>query len=219
MINITIDSSGELRNSVGVATKDEYGLSNNNPESNLSFLNAEIGYYNAFFNPDLPGAVGPVGASFDNLNGGNSYTSIGGYDYLVIHYGAGQAQFAPAPAWIPEVVVPPTYFTAGNKKGQIKEAGYTIPGHFADPQWSKSTGGWWAAFYIGGAAGITFNVPTPGPTYGDLTYNGQPVGGFSSARYFNGHHEVPDSGATLALLGLGLMMLALTARRLRSRRV
>jgi hypothetical protein len=215
VINITIDNSGSLRNGVGVATKDEYGLNNNDSTSNLSFLNAEIGYYNAHFNPDLPAAVGPVGASFNSLNGGTSYTSIGGYDYLVIHYGTGQAQFAPASAWVPEVVVPPTYFTSGKKKGEIKEAGYTIPGHFADPQWSKSAGGWWAAFYIGGLEGVTFTVPTPGPAYDGLIYNGQPVGGFSSARYFN-LHNVPDSGATLSLLGFGMMTLAFVARRIRS---
>lgn len=215
VINITIDSSGALRNGVGVATKNEYGLGNNNPDSNLGFLTAEIGFYNGIFNPDLPAAVGPVGANFDNLNGANSYASIGGYDYVVIHYGAGQAQFAPTPAWIPEVVVPPTYFTSGKKKGQIKDAGYTIAGHFANPQWSKSTGGWWAAYYIGGLEGITFNVPTPGPTYGELIYNGQPVGGFSSARYFN-LHNVPDSATTASLLGLGMLTLALGARRFRS---
>lgn len=214
VINITVDSSGALRNGVGVATKTEYGQGTNDADANLAFLNTELGYYNNLFNPDLPAAVGPVGAAFNSLNGGSSYTSIGGYDYVVIHYGTGEAQFAPAPAWVPEVVVPPTYFTSGKKKGQIKDAGYTIAGHFAEPQWSKSSGGWWAAFYLGGLEGVTFNVPVPGPTYGNLTYNGQPVGGFSSARYFN-EHNVPDTGATLALLGLGLVGLGFARRRLR----
>jgi len=219
VINITVDGSGALRNGVGVAMKSEYGLGgNNNPDSNLTFLNAEIGLYNGVFNPDLPAAIGPVGASFDALNEGKSYTSIGGYDYVVIHYGTGPARFAPAPAWVPEVVVPPTYFTSGKKKGQIKDPSYTIPGHFAEPNWSQSSGGWWAAYYIGGLEGVTFKLPrlpAPGTTYAGLVYNGEEVGGFSSARYFN-LHNVPDSGATLSLFGFGMLTLALVTRRFRS---
>lgn len=214
LINITVDATGALRNGVGVATKNEYGLGNNNPTSNLDFLNAEIGFYNAAFNPDLPVAVAPVEASFENLNS-NSYTSIGGYDYLVIHYGAGQAAFAEAPVWVPDIYVPPVY----NKQGKMTKAGYTITGHFSAPQWDKSTGGWWQAYYIDGLAGIVFSVPVPGPTYDDLVYNGLPVGGFSSARYFNIHEtvQVPEAGMTLSLLGGTILAMLGTARRLRRR--
>jgi hypothetical protein len=223
VINVTVDTSGVLYNGVGVANKDQYGYANNNPESNLGFLNTLLGNYNAINSPDLPAGVGPVGADYGSLNGVNSYTTVGGYDYVVFHYGAGQAEYGEAPAWVPEVVVPPVYYTSGSKAGQIKTPGYTIPGHFAETDMQKSSGGWWAAFYIGGAAGISFNVPTPGPTYDDLVYNGQPVGGFSSARYFNEHVNiieggdptpVPDNGASAILIGLGLASLALLRRKL-----
>lgn len=213
VINVTVDSSGVLYNGVGVANKDEYGYPNNNPDSNLGFLNTVLGNYNTFNNPDLGPAAGPVGANFDSLGGVNSYTTIGGYDYVVFHYGAGQAAYGNAPAWVPEVIVPPTYYTHGSKAGQIKDPGYTIPGHFAETDWEKSSGGWWAAFYIGGTSGIVFNVPTPGPAYKDLVYNGQPVGGFSSARYFNDPPQVPDSGSSAILIGLGLMSLAFFRRK------
>lgn len=223
VINLTVNTSGILYHGVGVANKDDYGYGNNNPESNLAFLNTEIANYNAFYNPDMPVAVGPVGASFDLS--GNSYSSIGGYDYVVFHYGAGQAQFGSTPAWVPEVVVPPVYHPAVlNPKGKVIKAaytvpGYTIPGHFTEVEWEKSQGGWWAAFYIGGASGITFNVPTPGPSYEDYVYNGLPVGGFSSARYFNVHREppppsVPDAGSSTALVGLGLLTLAYFRRKI-----
>jgi hypothetical protein len=242
VINITVDDTGALRNGVGVANSSEYGLANNNPTSNLTFLNAEISLYNTAYDPDLPVGIAPVGASFENLNA-QSYSTISGWDYVVIHFGAGQAQFAEAPAWIPTVVVPPipaVYYTAAevaawnaqkkNKNHQISTstiktpgvAGYTIPGHFEATDWEKSQGGWWQAYYIGGLAGINFTVPTPGPVYEDFVYNGLPVGGFSSVRYFNEHHEppppVPEGGATIALLGVGMLVTALSGRRLLSNR-
>jgi hypothetical protein len=234
VINVTVDTSGVLYNGVGVADKDEYGYNDNTAASNLGFLNTEIGNYNAFNNPDLPSGVGPVGASYDNLGGVNSYTTVGGYDYVVLHYGTGQAEFADAPVWVPEVVVPPVYYTAAEvaawnalpqhrhnqiSTSTIKTPGYTIPAHYTQTNWQKSAGGWWAAFYIDGLAGINFNLPVPGPTYDGLIYNGLPVGGFSSARYFNTHHEpppefVPDSGTSAILFGLGLLSLAFFRRKL-----
>jgi hypothetical protein len=209
-INVTVDPTGNLYNGIGVATKAEYGYSNNNPDSNLGFLTTVVGNYNSFNNPDLPTPYGPVAASFDLS--GDSYASIGGYDYVVFHFGAGQAAFSEAPVWIPDVVVPATYHTSGKKAGQVKTPSYVIPGYWTNPKWEKSQGGWWAAFYIGGMAGINFTIPTPGPTYNDLVYNGKPVGGFSSARYFN-PTQVPDGGATAMLLGLGLLAVGLWRRR------
>ena len=44
----------------GVANKTEYGQGNNNPTSNRSFLNKEIGFWSGAFNPDLAAAVTPV---------------------------------------------------------------------------------------------------------------------------------------------------------------
>ncbi|MDQ8203861.1 VPDSG-CTERM sorting domain-containing protein [Pelagicoccus sp. SDUM812003] len=57
--------------------------------------------------------------------------------------------------------------------------------------------GWWAAWYLGGQS-ATFGLPQEGSPLKD-------VGGFSTARYFNPTTNVPDSGTTLALLGLSLL--------------
>jgi hypothetical protein len=209
-INVTVDPSGHLYNGVGVATRTEYGYGNNNPDSNFGFLTTVVGNYNVFNNPDLPAPDGPVGAMFD-ISGG-AYTSIGGYDYVVFHFGAGQAAFSTSPVWVPAVSVPATYFTSGKKAGQVKTPAYVIPGYWTQPNWEKSQGGWWAAYYIGGMAGIEFTVPIPGPNYNDLVYNGKPVGGFSSARYFN-PTPVPDSGTTAILLGIGILSLGFLRRR------
>lgn len=70
-----------------------------------------------------------------------------------------------------------------------------------------SPGGWWSAWFLDGLGG-TFSKPKVG---------GKNVGGFSSARYFNGTTpppppEVPLPG-TLGLLGLGLVGLGAVRRR------
>lgn len=209
-INVTVDSSGNLMNGVGVANADEYGQGNNNPGSNLTFLTEVVGNYNDF-NPDLPTPYSPVGFDAGSLNV-SSYTTIGGYDYVVFHFGAGQAQYAEIPAWIPDIYVPPVY----KKNGQLKTAGYTIPGHFADAQWEKSQSGWWAAYYIGGMEGLTFSVPIPGPD-DEYIYNGKPVGGFSSARYYNTHVvNVPEGALPISLLGAVFIAIALVSRRRRA---
>lgn len=165
-INITVDASGNLLNGSGIANNAQYAQGNNNPGSNLSFLNASIGNWNGVNNPDLSLATGPVAADFGSLSDINTYTSIAGYDYVVFHFGAGRAG-----------------------GGQV------------------SPGGWWQAFYLGGAGGDVFNLPS---------VNNQNVGGFSSARYFNSTtRQVPDGGMTALLLGLGLALTGIAARRYR----
>lgn len=95
-INITVNGGGSLLNGSGVANSSQYaalhGLSpsNNNPDRNLAFLNALIGNYNGVFDPDLPAAVGPVALDVGSISNG-SYTAPAGYDYVVFHFGAGQA--------------------------------------------------------------------------------------------------------------------------------
>lgn len=89
-LNITVDAAGNLLNGVGIANSTQYAPGNNNPTSNLTFLNTLIGNWNGVTNPDLPVALGPVAADYGSLSG-NSYTSIAGYDYVVFHFGAGQA--------------------------------------------------------------------------------------------------------------------------------
>jgi hypothetical protein len=159
-VNITVDSAGALLNGTGIADKTQYGYGNNNPSSNLGFLNVKIGYWNgtgALPTLPYPASIGS-GLDLGSLSG-NSYTSVAGYDYVVFHFGAGNA---------------------------------------------GSSGGYWAAYYLGGEGGDVFSVPT---------VNGKSVGGFSSARYFV---PVPDGGATIILLGLGLAAIAFASRRAKS---
>ncbi|MBL9206665.1 MAG: VPDSG-CTERM sorting domain-containing protein [Opitutaceae bacterium] len=163
--NITVNGSGTLLNTIGIANASQYGQGNNDPGSNLTFLNGLIGNWNGAFNPDLP--TNPTLAlQQDSLNNATSYNALTGYEYVVFHFGAGQAG------------------------GQ-----------------QVSPGGWWQAYYLGGAGG-SFGLPSVG---------GENVGGYSSARYFGvtptSGPKVPDSGATLGLLSLGLVGLALVRRR------
>jgi hypothetical protein len=89
-IKVTVDSTGALLNVTGVANKTQYGQGNNNPTSNLSFLNKEIGFWNWAFNPDLPAAIGPVALNDERLSG-STYNASAGYKYVVFHFGAGPA--------------------------------------------------------------------------------------------------------------------------------
>lgn len=58
--------------------------------------------------------------------------------------------------------------------------------------------GWWAAWYLGGDS-TTISLPQEGNPLED-------VGGFSSARYFNGRPTtVPDGGSTFLAFGIGLL--------------
>lgn len=69
-----------------------------------------------------------------------------------------------------------------------------------------SPGGWYSAYYLGGAALDIASLPQVG---------GESVGGFSSIRYFGTDNGggVPDGGSTALLLGFGTLGLALAARR------
>ncbi|HEY5741868.1 MAG TPA: VPDSG-CTERM sorting domain-containing protein, partial [Terrimicrobiaceae bacterium] len=153
--NITVDAAGNLLNGGGVAN----GLPNNNPPSNLTFLNTEIALWNGVFSPDLPAAFGPVALNIESIGDTTTYNAVAGYDYVVFHFGKGQAKDGP----------------------------------------------WWQAWYLGGVGG-TFNLPIA---------DGNTVGGFSSARYFNpSTPSVPDGGSTVMLLGTTLGIVALVRRRL-----
>lgn len=106
-INITVDASGNLYHGSGIASSSEYaalqglGSSNNAPEANLAFLNAVIANWNAAKDPDLPAAVEPLMSDVTSFTG-NSYTALAGYQYVVLHFGAGKAgggQVSPGGWW------------------------------------------------------------------------------------------------------------------------
>lgn len=93
-LNITVDAAGNLMHTTGIADSTQYGMGNNNPGSNLSFLNNMIGNWNANNNPDLPSAIGPVALNIDEIEDDDyvgSYAAASGYDYVVFHFGAGKA--------------------------------------------------------------------------------------------------------------------------------
>ncbi|MGE3539866.1 MAG: PEP-CTERM sorting domain-containing protein [Candidatus Tectimicrobiota bacterium] len=90
-INITVDAAGNLLHGVGVADEAQYGQPNNNPSSNLAFLMNEINNWNGVpLAPVLP-AADPLELNQDSLGGGSSYSGPSGYEYVVFHFGAGQA--------------------------------------------------------------------------------------------------------------------------------
>jgi len=190
-MNITVDSAGNLLFGVGLSVKDNnYPSNSNDPASNFTFLQQEVGYYNSTHNPDLTAPVSPVAADFGALGGVTSYVAVAGYEYVVLHFGNGEAQY-------------PT--------------GNTIPAHWEKvkgqnvwvleaPELEKPTGGWWSAWYLGGAS-VQFSLPN---------LNGD-VGGFSSARYYNKLDVpppmVPEDGSTMLLLGSALISVAVASRR------
>lgn len=102
-LNITVDGAGALLHTTGVADAAQYGQGNNNPGSNLTFLNNMIGNWNANNNPDLPSAIGPVALNIDEIEDDvKSFVAADGYDYVVFHFGAGKAgaqRRSPAGFW------------------------------------------------------------------------------------------------------------------------
>ncbi len=96
-VNITVGSGGALLNTVGIANDSQYdtliGGNGNSPSDNLAFLNALIGNWNgASLSPVLIPAT-LTGVLDSGLNTGNpfSFTGTGKFDYVVFHFGAGNA--------------------------------------------------------------------------------------------------------------------------------
>ena len=105
-INITVDVLGNPLNATngvkgtdGVANSSQYGSGNNNPTSDLNFLQNQISLWNGSPNvPEVPSLLYPqlppptVGANVDlSGNSGNSYNALPGWSYVVFHFGAGNA--------------------------------------------------------------------------------------------------------------------------------
>lgn len=95
--NITLNSTGTaLLNDTGVANEEQYGQPNNNPTSNLTFLNNEIRFWNMHptptdpFTPDLPAANGTVARNDERLDL-TTFIAPAGFNYVVFHFGAGPA--------------------------------------------------------------------------------------------------------------------------------
>ncbi len=145
-INITVDSAGTLLNGSGIASKTQYGHSNNNPTSNLAFLQAELANWNGVYNPDL-GIPTLLAFNDDSLSGGSVYTALSGYDYVVLHFGAGPAggqQVSPGGWWS-------AWFLNGSG------------GSFSTPTvGEQSVGGFSSARYFGSTPPPPPEVPVPG---------------------------------------------------------
>ena len=98
---------------------------------------------------------------------------------------------------------PPSNDNLGGASSYTGPAGYQyVVFHWGNS--AGSPGGFYGAYYLGGAA--ISNLPVP--QVGNNT-----IGGFSSARYF-GTVSVPDGGMTLSLLGGALVGLGLLRRKL-----
>ena len=96
-INITIDSTGAALNGSGMISKDQLGellgVANNDASTNLALVNAMLGRWNPLYNPDLP-AAGALVLDQAPLTGG-TYVGPAGYQYVVFHFGTGQAKDGP----------------------------------------------------------------------------------------------------------------------------
>jgi hypothetical protein len=97
--NITVSSTGALLNGSGVASKAQYGQQNNNPTSNLAFLNKEITSWNQVFDPDLLAATSSAALSVEGIDDTSSYNAVAGYDYVIFHFGNGPAGGSPGGWW------------------------------------------------------------------------------------------------------------------------
>lgn len=194
--NITVDDDGNyLQNGApppdgdgnganSLASKAFYDSFNpepgnaNSKSSNLKLLQGVIAYWNsADLYDDVPLVTSAADLPVDNgsIGGSGAFTAIAGYDYVVFHFGGGQAA----------------------AHGQEQGAG--------DPD----EDGWWSVWYLGGQSKFFGAVPQEGIPF----ENPESVGGFSSARYFNGRptppdDRVPDGGSTIASLGVALLGLS-----------
>ncbi|MFO1448889.1 MAG: VPDSG-CTERM sorting domain-containing protein [Opitutaceae bacterium] len=151
--NITVDGSGVLLNTIGIANNTQYGQGDNNPGSNLTFLNGLIGNWNGAFNPDLP--TNPTLANqLDSLGNVTSYNALAGYEYVVLHFGAGQAgggQVSPGGWW-------QAYYLGGGG------------GSFGLPSvGGENVGGYSSARYFGVTPTSGPKVPDSGATAGLLS--------------------------------------------------
>jgi hypothetical protein len=178
-MNITVDGGGKyLQNGAGPPPNPDLSLASfafyssfqnpvstaNDPINNFDFLKGVVTNWNSY-NPDLVTPIYSIAAANnDDIGGSNTFTTAAGFDYVVFHFGGGQAG-----------------------DGGAKTGGEYNP-----------ESGWWSAWYLGGES-HNFTLPQEGDPL-------QPVGGFSSARYFNGTPtNAPDGGATMALLAVSLL--------------
>ena len=95
-INITISAAGNLLNAPGgVASDDQYDAliagNGNSAADNLAFLSALITRWNAVPKTPVLPAAGALAYSQDSLRDASSYAGSAGYQYVVFHWGAGQA--------------------------------------------------------------------------------------------------------------------------------
>lgn len=161
IINITVDTAGVLLNGAGTANSSQANMPPNNPTRTLAFLNRQISLWNAVYDPDLSVAVSTGLYDTGSLSG-DTYEALSGYNYVVFHFGNGNAGGSP--------------------------------------------GGWFQAWYLGGLGG-SFSAPSVGAAS---------AGEFSSGRYFNPVSvapRVPDSGITIALLGMGVILVEYLRRK------
>jgi hypothetical protein len=192
VMNITVNAAGSyLQNGAlpgdpanSLASKAFYGSfnsgdQNNNQSTNFNFLKGVVANWNAnSLSPILPAlpSSNPGASPVDNgsIGGGSSFTTAAGYDYVVFHFGNGQAGAGGGPS-------------------------------------NDDENGWWAAWYLGGESASFSAVPQEGSPL-------QNVGGFSSARYFNGRPttRVPDGGSTFIAFGIGLLGLGCVRRLLKA---
>jgi len=110
IINITVDAAGNLLNGSGVASHTEYqglngGNVDNDPSSNLSFLNGVINNWNGVPKTPAMGAATLTGSTEASGFSGNGqgtfgFTGVSGaFDYVVLHFGNGATGGSPGGWW------------------------------------------------------------------------------------------------------------------------
>jgi len=98
-MNITVDSSGSYLQNGGadsIASNSFYasfqgGASTaNNPDNNFDFLQGVVSNWNTNYSPDLPTPVN-LAVCVDDIGDTPTFDAVAGYDYVVFHFGTGQA--------------------------------------------------------------------------------------------------------------------------------